>query len=146
MHDRLLELLDEVEAARIELIETLDRLGSTLLDRTQIAAPGYRLADQDPGAGIQLHEELIDRLVRMHHCVAAARAESVRIMVEEEGLTLSDVAKVLSRPRQLVSRLYRSATRSRHTQSASQRSRGGGPAPSPQASAPPSTTIVVPVM
>jgi hypothetical protein len=115
MHDRLLELLDEVEAARIQLTETLDRVGESLIERTQVTAPGYRLSEQDPASGVELHEELIGCLERMHHSVAAARAESVRIMVEEEGLSLSDVAKMLGRPRQLVSRLYRSATRARAT-------------------------------
>jgi hypothetical protein len=113
MHDRLLSLLDEVETARIELIETLDRVGANLEVRRDVADPGYRLSEQDPVPGIELHEELIGRLERMHHSVAAARAESVRIMVDEEGLTLSDVAKLMGRPRQLVSRLYRSATETR---------------------------------
>jgi hypothetical protein len=36
-------------------------------------------------------------------------------MVDEEGLTLSDVAKLMNRPRQLVSRLYRSASRTAST-------------------------------
>jgi hypothetical protein len=34
-------------------------------------------------------------------------------MVDDEGLTITDVAKLMNRPRQLVSRLYRSATQTR---------------------------------
>jgi hypothetical protein len=110
MHEQLLALLDDVEAARVELVETLDRVGATIADRAVVTDERFRMSEQDPVPGVELHEQLIGRLERMHHTVAAARAESIRIMVDEEGLTLSDVAKLLKRPRQLVSRLYRSAS------------------------------------
>ena len=109
MYERLRELLDDVEDARTELMATLERVGTGLESRASVTEPGYRLSAQDPVPGIELHGELIEKLERMHHAVAAARAESIRIMVDEEGLTLSDVAKFINRPRQLVSRLYRSA-------------------------------------
>jgi O-succinylbenzoate synthase len=109
-NERLLALLDDVDTARIELGDALDRMGTSLGDRAAVLEPGFRLSQQDPVPGVALHEELIGALERMHHAVAAARAESIRIMVDEEGLSLSDVAKLLNRPRQLVSRLYRTAT------------------------------------
>lgn len=110
-NERLLALLDDVERARNDLADVLARTGESLRDRSRVVDPGYRLSEQDPSPGVGLHEELISGLERMHHAVASARAESVRIMVDEEGLTLSDVAKLLNRPRQLVSRLYRAAAR-----------------------------------
>jgi hypothetical protein len=109
MHERLVELLDEVDTARGDLAETLERVRESLEVRSIVARPGFRLSEQDALPGVELHEQLIARLERMHHAVAAARAESIRIMVDEEGLTVSDVGKLLRRPRQLVSRLYRAA-------------------------------------
>jgi hypothetical protein len=108
-NDRFLALLDQIEAARVDLAEALERLGENLRDRTVVREPGFRLSERDTVPGVQLHEDLIGALERMHHAVALARAESVRVMVDEEGLTLTDVAKLMNRPRQLVSRLYRSA-------------------------------------
>ena len=112
MHERLRALLDDVETARIDLTALLERLGQSLEVRTQIGDPGFVLSERDPVPGVELHEDLIAGLERMHHAIAAARSEAVRIMVDEEGLTMSDVAKLMGRPRQLVSRLYRSASAS----------------------------------
>jgi hypothetical protein len=108
-NERLLALLDDVEGARTVLMGALERIGENLGERRLVLEPGFRLSERDPVPGVVLHEELIAALERMHHAVASARAETVRVMVDEEGLTLSDVAKLMNRPRQLVSRLYRSA-------------------------------------
>jgi hypothetical protein len=110
MKERLLALIDDVEAARADLVVSLERLGESLRQRALFESPETRLSEMDPLPGTELHERLIDGLERMHHAIAAARAESVRVMVDDEGLTLSDVAKLMNRPRQLVSRLYRSAS------------------------------------
>jgi NADH:ubiquinone oxidoreductase subunit D len=108
-NERLLALLDDIEEARTVLMGALERIGENLGERRLVLEPGFRLSERDPVPGVVLHEEFIAALERMHHAVASARAESVRVMVDEEGLTLSDVAKLMNRPRQLVSRLYRSA-------------------------------------
>jgi hypothetical protein len=113
MNEHLLALLDDVEDARVALMTSLERLGASLGDRADVSAAGTRLSELDPVAGVELHEHLIGALERMHHAIAAARAESVRVMVDDEGLTITDVAKLMNRPRQLVSRLYRSATQTR---------------------------------
>ncbi|MGZ4109947.1 MAG: hypothetical protein ACXVQU_07515 [Actinomycetota bacterium] len=110
MKERLLALIDDVEDARADLMVSLERLGESLRRRALLEDPETRLSEMDPLPGTELHERLIDGLERIHHAIAAARAESVRVMVDDEGLTLSDVAKLMNRPRQLVSRLYRSAS------------------------------------
>jgi hypothetical protein len=115
MRERLLALIDDVEDARGDLMGSLERLGDSLRRRALLEDPETRLSEIDPLPGIELHERLIDGLERIHHAIAAARAESIRVMVDEEGLTLSDVAKLMNRPRQLVSRLYRSASRTAST-------------------------------
>jgi antitoxin component HigA of HigAB toxin-antitoxin module len=115
MRDRLLALIDDVEDARGDLMGSLERLGDSLRRRALLEDPETRLSEIDSLPGIELHERLIDGLERIHHAIAAARAESIRVMVDEEGLTLSDVAKLMNRPRQLVSRLYRSASRTAST-------------------------------
>jgi hypothetical protein len=109
MNDRLLALLDDLEAARIQLEAALTQLGEELRDREVVSRPDFRISEQNGPRGIELHESLIAALERMHHSMAAARAEGVRVLVDEEGLSVSQAAKRLNRPRQLVSRLYRSA-------------------------------------
>jgi hypothetical protein len=113
MNEHLLALLDDVEDARVALVASLEHLGASLEGRRIVGEPDVRLSQIDPVPGVELHERLIGGLERMHHAIAAARAESVRVMVDDEGLSISDVAKLMNRPRQLVSRLYRSAAGTR---------------------------------
>ena len=109
-YERLDQLLDELERARLELIDALGVLGEAMIDRSRLSDPEFRLSDGIE-SGTRLHETLISALDRMHACLAAVRAEGVRLMVDEEGMSITDVAELVDRPRQLVSRLYAKAAR-----------------------------------
>jgi hypothetical protein len=107
-NDRLIKKLRQVDAVRRDLAAFLDRLGALL--RTGIAnlRRGVPASAQTPDAAA-VHVELVQKLDDMHHAVHEARAESVRVLVEDEGLPVSAVAQLMGRPRQLVARLYQQA-------------------------------------
>jgi hypothetical protein len=54
-------------------------------------------------------ESLIDALNSVESALMLNRAEGIRIVVDEEGLGVSDVARLIDRPRQLVKRAYDTA-------------------------------------
>jgi hypothetical protein len=56
-----------------------------------------------------VRDELFDRFDRFNHQLTALRAEGVRVMVDVEGRSLTEVAAFVGRSRQFVTRLYRSA-------------------------------------
>lgn len=57
----------------------------------------------------QVRDELFAALDRFNHQLTALRAEGVRVMVELEGRSLTEVATYVGRSRQFVTRLYRMA-------------------------------------
>jgi hypothetical protein len=107
-NDRLIRKLQRVDAVRRDMAAFLERLGVSI--RTGIAnlRRGVPVSSQTPDAA-EVHVELVRKLDDMHHAVHEARAEGVRVLVEDEGLPVSTVAKLMNRPRQLVSRLYQQA-------------------------------------
>lgn len=58
-----------------------------------------------------VRDELFASLDRFNHQLTALRAEGVRVMVDEEGRSLTEVASYVGRSRQFVTRLYRMADR-----------------------------------
>jgi hypothetical protein len=126
-NERLIRKLRHVDAVRRDLAAFLDRLGVAI--RTGIASlrRGVPVSSQAPPAA-EMHVELVRKLDEMHHVVHEARAESVRTLVEDEGLPVSAVAQLMGRPRQLVARLYQHA-RGGNGRGADAPSRGNGGRP-----------------
>jgi predicted transcriptional regulator len=56
-----------------------------------------------------VRDELFERFDRFNHRLTALRAEGVRVMVDIEGRSLTEVAAYVGRSRQFVTRLYRMA-------------------------------------
>lgn len=56
-----------------------------------------------------VRDELFAALDRFNHQLTALRAEGVRVMVDVEGRSLTEVATYVGRSRQFVTRLYRMA-------------------------------------
>ena len=107
-NERLIRRLRQVDLVRRDLIGFLERLGVALRLGIANLRRGVPASEQTPGA-TKMHVELVQKLDDMHHAVHEARAESVRVLVEDEGLPVSRVAHLMGRPRQLVSRLYQQA-------------------------------------
>lgn len=56
-----------------------------------------------------VRDELFERMDRFNHQLTALRAEGVRVMVDVEGRSLTEVAAYVGRSRQFTTRLYRMA-------------------------------------
>jgi hypothetical protein len=107
-NERLIRKLQRVETVRRDLASFLERLRTAISLGIRNLRRGVPVSSQTPDAA-EVHVELVQKLDDMHHAVHEARAESVRVLVEDEGLPVSAVAQLLGRPRQLVSRLYHQA-------------------------------------
>lgn len=55
----------------------------------------------------RVRDEVFAALDRFNHQLTALRAEGVRVMVDIEGRSLTEVATFVGRSRQFVTRLYR---------------------------------------
>lgn len=97
-----------MDAVRRDLAAFLDRLGVAIRAGIVNLRRGIPASEQTQDAAA-VHVELVGKLDDMHHAVHQARAEGVRVLVEDEGLPVSTVARMMGRPRQLVARLYQQA-------------------------------------
>jgi hypothetical protein len=107
-NERLIRKLRQVEVVRRDLAALLERLRIAIRAGIANLRRGVNASAQAPEAA-KIHVELVQKLDDMHHAVHEARAEGVRVLVEEEGMPVSTVAALMGRPRQLVSRLYQHA-------------------------------------
>lgn len=115
-NDRLIARLRQVELVRRDLASFLERLGVAVRVGIANLRRGVPASAQTPDAA-KVHLELVQKLDDMHHVVHEARAEGVRVLVEEEGMPINSVAALMGRPRQLVSRLYQQARNGRAAES-----------------------------
>jgi hypothetical protein len=133
-NDRLIRKLQQVDVVRRDLAAFLDRLGVAIRAGIANLRRGVPVSDQTQDAAA-VHVELVQKLDDMHHAVHQARAEGVRVLVEDEGLPVSTVAHLMGRPRQLVARLYQQARNgtgapaARRADSAARRAANGSAAP-----------------
>lgn len=109
-NQRFLELLDEVDRARGELQRALDDLAAVSAETRRRMAEGMQVSTLHPMAGIgPVRRAVSDRLTGLNSSLMHLRAEAVRLMVDDEGLSLRDVARLIGSSRQFVSRLYHHA-------------------------------------
>jgi hypothetical protein len=126
---RLLGLLRQMDAARVDLMVFLDALGRVIGAATRALRAGRRLGPYVRRM-TAVHVQLLKRLDAMHHSVSEARAETVRLLVDHEGMSVAAVARLMGRPRQIVSRLYHHASKrngERRTSAAPRRTGGVSP-------------------
>jgi hypothetical protein len=123
-NERLIRKLQQVEVARRDLAALLERLRVAIRAGIANLRRGVPASAQTPEAA-KMHIELVQKLDDMHHAVHEARAEGVRVLVEDEGMPVSTVAGLMGRPRQLVSRLYQQARSGRGASVNGKRPRNG---------------------
>jgi hypothetical protein len=110
MADPLRSRLQESDEAAAELIAALQRLRDALRTLDLSRADGTsvsRLVSEGPGR--EARSDVRAAWIRLSHALKAYRAESVRLMVEQEGMTVAEVARLTRNARQVISRLYHSS-------------------------------------
>jgi len=109
---RLQMELGELRGAVAELVEAM-----AALDRSCVIAIDALVAEAPPievyrasqfGAA---RDEVFARLDDFSQRLTAVRAEAIRLHVDLEGRSLTEVAALIGRSRQFVTRLYRQASR-----------------------------------
>jgi hypothetical protein len=112
MEDPLRSKLREVDAAAVELQDALERLRYAVrtIDRARARGTAVsRLVDDGPGRDAR--RRVRAAWTRLSRALKSYRAESARLMVEQENMTITEVARVTRNARQVISRLYHTSSR-----------------------------------
>jgi hypothetical protein len=104
-HLPMLRLFDESDAAARNLIEALLELRSQECDGRAALAAGATVQDAFL-AGEPARVRARAALTEMSSALRRQRTESIRELVDQEGLSVSAVSRLIGHSRQLVKRLY----------------------------------------
>lgn len=108
--DPLIARLAEVDRACAELQRRIDGLRGAVTDIRQAHASGEPVSKiVASGRGTSARRELRRSWTALNRALHAYRAEEVRSLIDEEGLTLTEAARRSGNARQVISRLYHSA-------------------------------------
>ncbi len=110
--DPLARRLSDLETARLALVRELEALGQAVELNRELRRRGTTVTDifrQSPGPATR--RRVRQALNRLNEALHAYRAEAVRCLVEEEGLSIAEVARRTGNARQVISRLYQAARR-----------------------------------
>lgn len=110
--ERFLALLDELDEAVNRLQPELDNMRKIVEHTRQhlAAGEGFKKLYETSNAP-SARDILIERLSDLHSALMRSRAEYIRLLVDEEGMTIPAVARLVGHPPQLVRRLYQAAHR-----------------------------------
>lgn len=125
MEDRFVKALDALDAGRRRLMTVLAAQGKAIAQfrRTRLRGSPVSTIMGSPGWR-EAHERATTAVSGFVSALARMRAIAVWTIAEEEGATLSHIARLTGNARQVVSRLYQAA----RDEVASHRR--GGPPPS----------------
>jgi hypothetical protein len=111
--DWYVDAIDAVRAAAAVVHEALDRNVETLLVAREERAAGMALrgiVDRTAERGGPATRRSVDEAFRAYtDAVTAYRSLTVRALVDEESMTLTDIGRLAGISRQMVSRLLRAA-------------------------------------
>ena len=110
-HDRLIGLIHGYLEAKRELVDALNSNDAPIHEfRTAIESGdtvGRALARL--GSQARTRDAVYAAMRRVEHALLDLRAESIRLLIDEDGLSISEVARISERSRQFTARLYRRA-------------------------------------
>ncbi len=98
--------VERVQEAAGELCSVLDDVGLAIADAVDAIASGESMSDLVARTRLRAWRRLAGALARMTSALAASRAAAIRVIVDDEGSTMTDVARALGVARQVASRLY----------------------------------------
>jgi len=102
------DVLDALRGAAADLRAALVDLESTALAVQRLRRRGVPFSQIYNDLHIRdLRDRVFERLTTFERAFNATRSLGVRMLVDEEGMTLTQVAHLMHRSRQFVTRLYR---------------------------------------
>ncbi len=105
--DRFVESLDELDATIERMRRALDGLEAANAHTRDAINTKMRMADLFAvSAAPRSRDAVIDAMNAMHSVLMRSRGEFFHILVDEEAMTISEVARLVGHPRQLVKRRY----------------------------------------
>lgn len=103
----VIEALLALRGAAAYLTATLDRLDDTASRLVSMLDDGVTPSEAHRSVEFTAARDAVFSAIdRFDRAFANARAHGVRLLVEEEGLSLTDVGRLVGRSRQFVTRLY----------------------------------------
>lgn len=111
MGDPFVARLVELDQGCLELTQRLERLREAVVEIRRKRAQGRPVSEiVSSGPGIPARRDVRASWSRLNQALHAYRAQIVKSMVDDEGMSVADTARITGNARQVVSRLYHSPT------------------------------------
>ena len=105
--DRFLESLEELDKAVARVRHELDGLDAANAHARDAVRAGMHMRDLFPRSdGPRARDAVIEAVTALQSALMRSRGEFFGVLVEQEGMTISEVARLVGHPRQLVKRGY----------------------------------------
>ena len=102
--------LDELDQACLDFSEKLEGLRKAIVHIRHLREQGRPVSEVVAfGPGVPARREVRESWSGLNRALHAYRVRLVKSMVDDEGMTITDVARVTRNARQVVSRLYHGA-------------------------------------
>jgi hypothetical protein len=104
--DAWLASVERVDDARRAALEQLARLAPTLEGMVERVASGTPFSRVVQPRTVRMRQRVVDAIGELSAAIAENRAATVRVLIDDEGRSVTDVARLYEIPRQVASRLY----------------------------------------
>ena len=98
-----------MDEARRELHAALEELEPTAARAVDFVAGGGTIMDLVGQTEMRVRRRTSDALAAMTSALAENRVAAIRVVVDDEGLSITEAARIFGVPRQVLSRLYHGA-------------------------------------
>jgi hypothetical protein len=107
--DPVARQLAELDEACLELAQRLEQLRDAVAQIRRMRTAGQAISEiVTTGPGVPARREVRGSWSRLNQALHAYRVEVVRSLIDDEGMSISDAARITGNARQVVSRLYHS--------------------------------------
>ncbi|MGZ4129990.1 MAG: helix-turn-helix domain-containing protein [Actinomycetota bacterium] len=101
--------VQRIEDVRVELLNALEELEPWIPEATDAIGAGETMTQLVGRTQLRTRRRLSEALNAMTSALAANRVAAIRVVVDDERLSISDAARLFGIPRQVLSRLYHAA-------------------------------------
>jgi hypothetical protein len=98
--------VQRIEDARVDLLAALDELEPWIEGAIDAIVGDETMADLVSRTQLRTRRHVSDALGGMTSALAENRVAAIRVVVDDEGMSITDAARLFGIPRQVLSRLY----------------------------------------